>query len=96
MARFFAELSGLVRRKFSYPLPEVYALNGHCIAGGFMMAAAGDYRVLMGERSRVGLMEVDLGLAPPIGVVQMLAHVFGGRVAERLLSSGRLLPLDQH
>jgi len=78
MERFFAELSGLVRRKFSYPLPEVYALNGHTIAGGFMMAAAGDDRLLLGKRSQVGLMEVNLGLAAPIGVVQMLVHGFGG------------------
>jgi enoyl-CoA hydratase/carnithine racemase len=34
MRAFFEALTGLVRRKFTYPKPEVYALNGHAVAGG--------------------------------------------------------------
>jgi enoyl-CoA hydratase len=35
-------------------------------------------------------MEIDIGLAAPIGVVQMLNFVFGGRVAGQILLSGQL------
>ena len=88
MRSFYAALTGLVRRKVAYPKPEVYALNGHTIAGGCMMALAGDYRVMAKGRFAFGMMEIDVGLAAPIGVVEMLRHFLGGRIAERVLFSG--------
>jgi enoyl-CoA hydratase/carnithine racemase len=90
MRCFVEELTGLVRRKFIYPKPEVYALNGHTIAGGFMMAATGEYRLMVDGPFKIGLMEIDIGLAAPIGVVQMLNFVFGGRVTGQILLSGQL------
>lgn len=88
MRTFYAALTGLVRRKVAYPKPEVYALNGHTIAGGCMMALAGDYRVMATGPFAFGMMEIDVGLAAPIGVVEMLRHFLGGRNAERVLFSG--------
>ena len=85
---FYDAMTGLVRRKFAYPKPEIYALNGHTIAGGLMMALAGDYRLMANGQFYVGLMEVELGLASPIGVVAMMAHVLGGRDMERVLFRG--------
>lgn len=88
MRTFYDALTGIVRRKVGYPKPEVYALNGHTIAGGCMMALAGDYRVMAKGRFAFGMMEIDVGLAAPIGVVEMLRHFLGGRLAERVLVSG--------
>jgi enoyl-CoA hydratase/carnithine racemase len=85
---FYDALTGIVRRKVIYPKPEIYALNGHTIAGGCMMALAGDYRVMAKGKFAFGMMEIDVGLAAPIGVVEMLRHFFDGRVAERVLFSG--------
>ena len=39
-------------------------------------------------RFACGMMEIDVGLAAPIGVVEMLRHFLGGRIAERVLFSG--------
>ena len=95
MRSFFEELTGLVRRKFIYPKPEVYALNGHTIGAGFMMVAAGEYRIMVKGPFKIGLMEIDIGLTAPIGVVQMLNFLFGGRVAGQVLLSGQLFtPLE--
>jgi len=95
MRSFYAALTGLVRRKVVYSKPEVYALNGHTIAGGCMMAFAGDYRIMANGRFAFGMMEIDVGLAAPIGVVEMLRHFLGGRMAERVLFSGeRFAPED--
>jgi len=88
MREFYDALTGIVRRKVAYPKPEVYALNGHTIAGGCMMAFAGDYRLMAQGRAAFGMMEIDVGLAAPIGVVEMLRHFLGARVAERVLFSG--------
>jgi len=89
MRDFYAALTGLVRRKVAYPKPEVYALGGHTIAAGCMMALAGDYRIMARGRPFFGLMEIDVGLAAPIGVVELMRHVVGGHVTERVLSTGR-------
>jgi Delta3-Delta2-enoyl-CoA isomerase len=88
MRAFYDALTGLVRRKFAYPMPEVYALNGHVVAAGLMMALAGDYRIMADGKFSVGLMEIELGLATPIGIVSMIVHVLGGRDAERILFRG--------
>ena len=95
MRCFFEELTGLVRRKFIYSKPEVYALNGHTIGGGFMMVAAGEYRIMVKGPFKIGLMEIDIGLTAPIGVVHMLNFLFGGRIAGQILLSGQLFtPLE--
>ena len=52
------------------------------------MALAGDYRLMAKGRAVFGMMEIDVGLAAPIGVVEMLGHFLGGHVAERVLFSG--------
>jgi Delta3-Delta2-enoyl-CoA isomerase len=88
MRTFYEALTGIVRRKVAYPKPEVYALNGHTIAGGCMMALAGDYRAMAKGRFAFGMMEIDVGLAAPIGVVEMLRHFLGGGAAERVLFTG--------
>lgn len=88
MRAYFEAVTGLVRRKFVFPKPEVYALNGHTIAAGFMMALTGDYRIMVRGRYYTGLMEIDLGLPAHAGVVRMMRHVLGGRVAERVFHGG--------
>jgi enoyl-CoA hydratase/carnithine racemase len=95
MRSFYDAMTGLVRRKFSYPKPEIYALNGHTIAGGLMMALAGDYRVMANGKFYVGLMEIELGLASPVGVVAMITHVLGGRGTERVLFRGERYAPEQ-
>ena len=95
MRSFYEALTGIVRRKVVYPKPEVYALNGHTIAAGCMMALAGDYRVMAKGRTVFGLMEIDVGLAAPIGVAEMMRHFFGGRLSERVLFCGERFAPEQ-
>lgn len=88
LRRFYEEITALIRRKFLFPKPEVYALNGHTIAGGLMMAATGESRLFANGPYRMGLMEIDLGLAAFIGVVEMFKYLFGGRITERMFLEG--------
>ncbi|MFQ5899081.1 MAG: enoyl-CoA hydratase/isomerase family protein [Candidatus Methylomirabilia bacterium] len=88
MRAFFEAITGLVQRKFVFPKPEVYALNGHTIAGGCIMALTGDYRLMARGRFYIGVIEIDLGLTASAGMVEMLLYVLGGRSAERILYTG--------
>jgi enoyl-CoA hydratase/carnithine racemase len=65
----------------------------HTIAGGCMMALVGDYGVMAKGGHAFGIMEIDVGLAAPVGVVEMLRHSHGGRTTEHVLfSNERLTP----
>ena len=77
--RFFEEITALIHRKFVYPKPEVYALNGHAVAAGCMPALAGDYRLMADGPFKIGLMEIDTGLAAPAGTVEMVRYVLTRR-----------------
>lgn len=85
---YFEGVTGLVRRKFGFPKPKVCALNGHAVAAGCFMALTGDYRIMVRGSYYIGLMEIDLGLSTFAGVVEMMSHVLGGRIAKRVLYAG--------
>ena len=56
---------------FEFPKPLVAAINGHAVAGGCVMAAACDYR-LIAERAMIGVPELRVGVPfPPIAMETM-------------------------
>jgi enoyl-CoA hydratase len=60
-----------------FPLPVVAAVNGHAIAGGCVLLSACDLRIGRQGSYRIGLAEVELGVAFPsaaLGVVQNAVH----------------------
>lgn len=76
--------------------PVVAALNGTCLGGGFELALACHYRVLVDDpKALVGLPEVNVGLLPGSGGTQRLARIVGVKKALDLLLSGRTIkPAD--
>ncbi len=50
---------------FYFPKPLVAAVNGHAIAGGCVLAACADYRVLAKGPGRMGVTELLVGLPFP-------------------------------
>ena len=87
--RFFQDIAGLVRRKFVFPKAQVYALNGHAIAGGGLRPLTGEYRIMAEGSARIGLVEIDLGIAMPRGSAAMVQYVLGVPLTETLLMEGR-------
>lgn len=70
--------------------PWVAALNGLALGGGFELALACHYRILVDDpRAVVGLPEVGVGLLPGSGGTQRLLRLAGLKVAADLLLSGR-------
>jgi len=85
--RFFNLAYGLL----NCPVPVVAAITGHAPAGGAVLAIHCDYRIAAAGDYKLGLNEVQVGLAVPEIILQVLRHVVGSRAAARLATSGLML-----
>lgn len=59
---FVPKLDAFLLRLARFPMPVVMAMNGHAYAGGALLAATGDFRVMRADRGRFCFPEVDLKL----------------------------------
>ncbi len=94
MTDFVSAYCDLVRQLFLLPAPVVAALPGHAVAGGLILAAAADERVIAGGRAQLGLSEVALGVPLPRCLYEIFRYGIGPRWAERLAASGENLTAD--
>jgi 3-hydroxyacyl-CoA dehydrogenase/enoyl-CoA hydratase/3-hydroxybutyryl-CoA epimerase len=68
----------------------VAVINGLALGGGFELALACHYRILVDDpKSVVGLPEVNVGLLPGSGGTQRLIRIAGMKTGTELLLSGR-------
>jgi enoyl-CoA hydratase len=81
---FLTELDALVQTIFEIPVPVVAALTGHTIAGGCLIAAACDYRV-MGQ-GKIGVTEAVVGLPVPPASLEALRFTVGAGTAGLVLT----------
>ena len=76
------------------PKPVIAAVTGYALGGGFELALACDFRVL-GERAKVGVPEIQLGIIPGAGGTQRLPRLIGPARAKDLVFSGRHVAADE-
>ena len=73
MRGFIEYFSRVMTRVFACEKPIVAAINGHAIAGGYVLALMCDWRISVDDpRARLGLNEAQLGIGLPAIVVQPL------------------------
>jgi enoyl-CoA hydratase len=77
---------------FNHPGPVVAAVNGHAIAGGCVLAAASDVRLMSG--GRIGLSELSVGVPFPTVALEIMRHAVGP-AAGSLVLTARLLDAAQ-
>ncbi len=76
------------------PKPVVAAVTGYALGGGFELALTADFRVL-GERAKVGVPEITLGVIPGAGGTQRLPRLVGPAKAKDLVFTGRHVAADE-
>lgn len=82
----------LFQRVADLPQLTIAAIDGACLGGGLEFALACDVRVATdGERTVLGLPEVQLGILPGWGGTQRLPRLIGLAPALELILSGRRL-----
>jgi 3-hydroxyacyl-CoA dehydrogenase/enoyl-CoA hydratase/3-hydroxybutyryl-CoA epimerase len=76
----------------SLEVPTFAIVNGVCVGGGLELALSCNY-IIATENKKVkfGLPEVKLGIVPGFGGVHRLKARIGGKKADELISTGKLL-----
>ncbi|HEX6746835.1 MAG TPA: enoyl-CoA hydratase/isomerase family protein [Longimicrobium sp.] len=87
--RFIPLLRDFVTRMFALPKPVVVAANGHAIAGGGVMVAAGDYRLMAEGNGRVGVPELLVGVPFPAAALEAVRYAVPGDRIQSLVFTGR-------
>lgn len=80
-------LESLFEQLFTFPKPLVAAINGAAIAGGCLMTAACDFR-LISSGAKIGILESRLGVPLPITAIEILRHVTGANAFRQIVTRG--------
>ena len=91
-ADFLAALTGAFRAMFDHPRPVVAAVNGHAIAGGCVIAAACDRRLM--SAGTIGVTEILVGVPFPASALEAMRYVVGPATASLVLTGRTLAPPD--
>ena len=83
---FLPALSDAFLAVFDCPRPVVAAINGHALAGGCIIAAASDVRLM--SAGTIGLTELLVGVQFPTVPLEIARYAFGPRASLLALTAG--------
>eukprot|EP00427_Karlodinium_veneficum_P040776 CAMPEP_0169268106 /NCGR_PEP_ID=MMETSP1016-20121227/47587_1 /TAXON_ID=342587 /ORGANISM="Karlodinium micrum, Strain CCMP2283" /LENGTH=229 /DNA_ID=CAMNT_0009352723 /DNA_START=23 /DNA_END=709 /DNA_ORIENTATION=- len=87
---YWSLLTTVLTKIYSSSMLTIAAINGHCPAGGCILALCCDMRIIT-KGGKLGLNEVAIGLVPPPYWLKLFRNTCGQRQAERLLGKGLLV-----
>jgi enoyl-CoA hydratase/carnithine racemase len=95
MAAFWRQFLGLLGAIGRCPVPTVAAITGHSPAGGAVLAIHADWRVMARGPFRIGLNEVEVGLAVPDVIQFTLKRLVGAHRGEGLMVAGAMIDSEE-
>ena len=93
--RFVPVLDEFLLAALTFPKPVVAAINGHAIAGGCILAAACDHRIMTEGNGRIGIPELAVGVPFPALPLQIMAARLADGPLRDLVFSGRTVQIDE-
>jgi enoyl-CoA hydratase len=95
LARFLPVMEALFRAFLTFPKPAVAAINGHAIAGGCIVAATCDHRLMADGAARIGIPELAVGVPfPALPFEIMRARLSPTHFRRLVFGADTLLPRD--
>ncbi len=82
-------LEDMLFELFQLPRPVVAAINGHAIAGGCVLAAACDYRIMANGPGTIGVPELRVGLPFPLVGIEILRFATSETHLQELVYRGK-------
>ncbi|MCJ8346427.1 enoyl-CoA hydratase/isomerase family protein [bacterium] len=93
--QFFLDFSILIKNILSFYKPLISSINGHCPAGGCVLAICTDFRVMAQGKYTIGLNELPVGIVVPDPIYQIYSSWIGPSKAYQYIMEGKLLSVDQ-
>jgi enoyl-CoA hydratase len=66
-------------------VPVIGAINGHAIAGGFVLAMCCDWKIVADSMLQAGLTEVRVGIPYPAAAIEVVRSELSAKVARELV-----------
>lgn len=89
IAEFIEGVHEMLARVLSLGVPNVAAIQGHCFAGGAMLAIACDRRVMREDRGFFCLPEIDINIPFTPGMAALIQSKMLKRTAHETMTTGR-------
>lgn len=93
--KFLPVLDNMLRAALTLPKPMIAAVNGHAIAGGCILAATCDHRIMTEGNGRIGIPELAVGVPFPALPLQIMAARVADGPLRDLVYSGRTVLVDE-
>lgn len=93
--RFLPVLDEFLHAALTLPKPMIAAINGHAIAGGCILAAACDHRIMTDGNGRIGIPELAVGVPFPALPLQIMAARLNAGPLRDLVYTGRTVQVDE-
>lgn len=93
--KFMPALDAMFEAVFDFPRPVVAAINGHAVAGGCVLAACCDRRIMAAGSGRIGVTELYAGLPFPLGALEIFRSALDPTRAADLILTGSLCDADE-
>ena len=95
LRRFLPALARVCERLVSFPRPLVAAINGHALAGGWVFACACDYRVMAAGNGRLGVPELQVGVAFPPIALETVRQRTPAHLVDCMIFAGRTFTAEE-
>src|SRR5439155_7351069 len=92
---FLPAMNASFETLFSLLKPVVAAVNGHAIAGGCILAAAADRRLMAREPGRIGIPELLVGVPFPVVPLEIMRFAAPSQYIQPLAYRGLTLTADE-
>jgi enoyl-CoA hydratase len=93
--RFLPVLDAFLKAALTLPKPMIAAVNGHAIAGGCILAACCDHRIMVDGNGRIGIPELAVGVPFPALPLQIMAGRLTDSALRDLVFTRRTVQVDE-
>lgn len=88
--KFYIYFNQFILKLYTISIPTLSVIEGHAVAGGFIIAIATDYRLAVPDK-KLGLNEINLGVPVPFLAIKLLERLSCKRNCDNLLYTGDLI-----
>ncbi|HUA33470.1 MAG TPA: enoyl-CoA hydratase/isomerase family protein [Candidatus Binataceae bacterium] len=89
LQRLLHAINRMATTAYACPIPVIGAINGHAIAGGFVLAMCCDWKIVADTPLQAGLTEVRVGVPYPAAALQVVRSELDPKVARELVLFGK-------